>query len=245
MVTRPKHQAAALAEPLKELGAKVLIEPVIEILPPEDWADLDRAVKNVAEGRISTLVFVSVNGVHAFLDRMAQTAQAVKLSTVMVIGIGKSTCQALENRQIQARSVPGKSDSNRVANYLIDHQAKGEILIVRADRGSRVLPDRLKAAKIDFKQVAAYRSVDRASVEEASVQAMHSGEIAWVTVTSSAIGNSLVRLFGDALKHTKLVTISPTTSKTLRELGLEPAAEASEYNMSGIVNAIVASENRL
>ena len=66
--------------------------------------------------------------------------------------------------------------------------------------------------------------------------------IDWVTVTSSAIARSLAALFGDALRQSKLASISPITSGVLRELGYQPAAEATEYTMSGLVEAIVAAE---
>jgi uroporphyrinogen III methyltransferase/synthase len=57
-------------------------------------------------------------------------------------------------------------------------------------------------------------------------------------VTSSAIARSLVRLFGQSLAKARLASISPVTSQTLRELGFEPAAEATTYTMSGLVAAI-------
>ena len=68
--------------------------------------------------------------------------------------------------------------------------------------------------------------------------ALAAGRVAWVTVTSSAIARSLVKLFGNDLRRARLVSISPITSATLRELGHEPAAEASEYTMAGVVKAI-------
>ena len=37
LVTRPAHQAAALRDPLEELGAEVIVQPAIEIGPPADW----------------------------------------------------------------------------------------------------------------------------------------------------------------------------------------------------------------
>lgn len=244
MVTRPEHQAAALADPLRTLGATVRIEPVIEILPPDDWADLDRAIKNIAEGRVSTLVFVSVNGVRVFLDRMAETGKSADLAGVRVIGIGRATCDALFKRGISARVVPGKSDSNSVADFLIQQQAEEPILVVRADRGSDVLAQRLTDANIQFRQVEAYRSVDRQTVSDDSMRAINAGEVDWLTVTSSAIAGSLVQIFGDALKNVKLVSISPTTSHALRELGYTPAAEAAEYNMPGVIEAVVTYEGQ-
>ena len=46
VVTRDRRQAAELAEPLEELGAEVLLLPVIEIQPPADpgrWIAPSRA----------------------------------------------------------------------------------------------------------------------------------------------------------------------------------------------------------
>ena len=74
--------------------------------------------------------------------------------------------------------------------------------------------------------------------DPAIAERMAAGKIHWTTVTSSAIARSLARMFGESLKHTKLVSISPITSNTLRELGYEPAAEAKEYTMAGVVAAI-------
>jgi uroporphyrinogen-III synthase len=49
----------------------------------------------------------------------------------------------------------------------------------------------------------------------------------------------LANLFGPDLQRTKLVSISPITSGVLRELGYEPAAEAREFTMRGVVEAVV------
>jgi uroporphyrinogen III methyltransferase/synthase len=67
---------------------------------------------------------------------------------------------------------------------------------------------------------------------------MAAGLIDWTTVTSSAIARSLARLFGDSLKKTGLASISPITSATLRELGYQPAAEAREFTLDGVIEAL-------
>ena len=46
-------------------------------------------------------------------------------------------------------------------------------------------------------------------------------------------------MFGEELRKSKIVSISPVTSATLRELGFNPAAEAKVYTMAGVVDAIV------
>ena len=69
-------------------------------------------------------------------------------------------------------------------------------------------------------------------------QQLREGRLDWTTVTSSAIARSLGRMFGDDLKKTRLVSISPVTTATLRELGLEPAAEAAEATVAGVVDVL-------
>ena len=93
-------------------------------------------------------------------------------------------------------------------------------------------------------QVVAYSSTDVKQADPEVSAALAAGSIDWVTVTSSAIAQSLARLFGDKLRHARLASISPITSGALRQLGYEPAAEASEYTIRGIVEAIASATPR-
>jgi uroporphyrinogen III methyltransferase/synthase len=67
LVTRPRHQAAKLCESLAALGADVVCQPAIEILPPESWDAVDRELDRIHE--FDFVVFSSSNGVSAICDR--------------------------------------------------------------------------------------------------------------------------------------------------------------------------------
>ncbi len=71
---------------------------------------------------------------------------------------------------------------------------------------------------------------------------MKAGRIDWITVTSSAIARSLAKMFCEDLRRTKIASISPVTTATLTELGYQPAVEARQYTMQGVVDAILAAE---
>ncbi len=92
-----------------------------------------------------------------------------------------------------------------------------------------------------MEQVVAYDSCDTESASPEIQRRMDQGEIDWVTVTSSAIAQSLGRLFGESLRNTKLASISPVTTATLESLNHTVAVEASEYNTKGVVDAILAT----
>ena len=71
---------------------------------------------------------------------------------------------------------------------------------------------------------------------------MMEDKIHWTTITSSAIGNSVANLFGDNLHRTKIATISPTTTAAMERLGFTVAAEASRYDLDGMIAAMESYE---
>jgi len=262
LVTRPAHQAADLAAPLVHLGAEVLLQPAIKIVPPGlqsrvntdwidriakefphygDWTEVDRAL-NVID-RFDWVIFSSSNGVRFLLERLLnwRYRDLRALGKIKIAAIGPATAEELARYHLKADVVPDEFQAESLAERLVSAAAGQRFLLVRASRGREVLADELTKAGGLVEQVVVYDSVDVERPDPAIAEQMAAGQIAWTTVTSSAIARSLVRLFGDSLRHTKLVSISPITSATLRELGFEPAAEAKEYTMAGVVEAIRAT----
>jgi uroporphyrinogen III methyltransferase/synthase len=239
MVTRPKEQAAALSSRLAELGAEVISQPVIRIGEPDDWSPVDAAIAAISH--FDWLVFSSSNGVRFFLDRFRRQANDLRLpETLRLAAIGPGTADKLADYRLCADLVPPEYRAESLAEALGQAAATNQrFLLVRASRGREVLPERLTAAGGQVTQVVAYTSTD---VDEPAAEVrsrLARGEIDWIAVTSSAIARSLVALFGNELRQSRLVSISPVTSATLRQLGFEPQAEAGTYTMSGVVDAIV------
>ena len=244
LVTRPRDQAGSLAELLSVQGANVLLQAVIEIQPIQDWAKVDVAIKGIDE--FGWLTFVSCNGVRYFLDRCSELniglENRLQSGTCKIAAIGPRTALELKNRGLNVNLIPSDSHSRGIAEALIEQVKTEKVLLVRADRGSDELSKRLQRAHIPHEEIAIYRSSNMTSVDPEIILRMRQNEIDWVTVTSSAIARSAVNLFGDFLGHTKLASISPTTSKTLRDLSFPPVVEATEFNMPGLVKSIVEFE---
>jgi uroporphyrinogen III methyltransferase/synthase len=259
LVTRPRDQAEALVVPLEQLGAEVLVQPAIAIVPPQShdrtgetlpfhlwlghWSQVDRQVELL--DRFDWLVFSSANGVSFFLDRLMAVGRDLRLlGKVKIAAIGPGTAEELARYHLRADVIPHEYRAESLATALSGYAAGKRFLLVRASRGREVLAEELTKAGGSVEQVVVYesRDVDRPDVEIAA--RMAAGQIHWTTVTSSAIARSLASMFGDSLRRTRLVSISPITSATLRELGLEPAAEAAEYTMPGVIQAIRTQANR-
>ncbi|MCA9261277.1 MAG: uroporphyrinogen-III C-methyltransferase [Planctomycetales bacterium] len=237
LVARPADQAASLAKPLAELGARVLVQPAISIDPPSDWSQVDDAVARL--GEFAWVVFSSANGVRFFLDRLHELGRDPRaLATCRIAAIGPGTAAALREFCLNADLTPAEFRAESLASELAPQAVGSRCLLVRASRGRDVLPNMLIEAGVDVEQVVAYRSTDVTRPDEQIAAALAAGEIDYVAVTSSAIARSLAGLFGESLTHSRLATISPITSDAVREAGCSPAVEAVRYDMPGLVAAI-------
>lgn len=237
VVTRAAHQAPELVTALGDLGAEVLVQPAIEIGPPDDWQPVDEALDRLDE--FDWLVFSSSNGVRSLLDRLLKSRDLRALGRVKLAAIGPGSAEELARYRLHADVVPGEYRAEALVDSLKAEAKLGKrFLLARASRGREVLAEDLLAHGGQVEQVVVYTSRDVRSPDEEIVRLLEAGKIDWITVTSSAIARSLASLLGDHLRRACLASISPLTSQTLRELGYEVAAEAQVYTMPGLVAAM-------
>ncbi len=90
LVGRARHQASALSEELRKLGATVIPIPFIEIRKPRSFRPLDSALENLEA--YDWLILTSVNGVEAMWERMS------KLHLQMTASRGQ-TAEKYRNRE--------------------------------------------------------------------------------------------------------------------------------------------------
>ncbi|TVP97141.1 MAG: uroporphyrinogen-III C-methyltransferase [Planctomycetaceae bacterium] len=254
LVTRAEQQAEELAAPLTELGAEVLVQPAIELLPVEDFSELDAKIAAIAD--YDWLIFTSRNGVSHFLDRMwALGKDSRHLKNVRLAVVGKRTAQALHDRHLLPDLAAGMN-AEALATELIAREslklphgatptnepaaplAGRRFLWARASRGPDRLAQRLTNAGGQVQQVVAYRHLDIAVADPVVAARLAGGKLNWVTVTSDATAHALVRLFGDSLRTAQIASLSPNITCTLKRLGLPVAAEAAEPTMGSLVTAM-------
>lgn len=238
LLTRPEDQALSIIDSLSELGAEVFVQPAILIADPPHWQPVDEALNRLDS--YDWVVFSSANGVRYLLDRLLhQGGDMRRLAWVQLAAIGAATAAQLARYHLRADLVPAEYRAEVLAEALAPQAAGKRFLLVRANRGREVLPERLRTAGALVEQIVAYSSTDVAEPDLEIAQLLAAGRIDWVTVTSSSIARSLVRMFGEALRRSKLASISPITSAVLRELGYPPAVESQAYTLPGLVEAIL------
>ena len=239
VVTRAREQSAALAAPLRRLGATVIELPAIEIRPASDYAPLDRAIENLAA--YDWLIFTSVNGVKFFLDRLDQSAADLRQLRARICAIGPATRDALRAAHLKTDVMAAEY----VAEGLLDalsatDVSKARILIARAAVARDVLPNELRKRGAVVDVVEAYRTLAPENLPTRAAEALASRP-RFITFTStSTVENLLSAVPLSELRAIEAVSIGPVTTAALRRHGIERITEAAEYTTAGILDAICA-----
>ncbi len=248
-VTRARAQASGLARRLGELGASVIEAPAIRIVPlpgePLDPSPYD------------LICLTSPNGVAGLFERLtAGGRDARALAHARVAAIGPGTTRALRQHGIAADVVPERFVAEALVQALADIPVS-RALVARASEAREILPDALRARGAEVDVLALYETV----AEPLSERALAAARAAdYITFTSSSTvrffleaagvagraaggygGSTDVAAASDVLSPaTRVISIGPVTSATLREHGIEPHVEAERHDIDGVLDALLA-----
>jgi uroporphyrinogen III methyltransferase/synthase len=235
-VTRARAQASELARGLASHGARVVQAPVIRVQtlpgPPLDPSPYD------------LVCLTSPNGVDALFGRLAGAGlDARSLAGARVAAIGSGTARALAGHGVIADVVPERFVAEALVEALADLPVS-RALVARAREARDVLPDALRERGAEVDVLALYETLAEPLTPQALELALAAD---YITFTSS----STVRFFLQAASGaplapgTRIVSIGPITSQTLREQGLEPHVEASRHDIEGVIDALLADAAQL
>jgi len=245
VVTRPRHQAAALADRLESWGAEIVPFPTIEIAPPETVAPLDDALRRAAE--FDWVILTSANGVRAFFERLKLLGLDIRdWHRARFAAIGPQTAKVLESYGIQLSVVP---DDYRAEGLIESLRSQGvvgtHILLPRAAGARPLLPQQLQALGATVEEVLTYRSVPARQHTQQLQALLAEGAIDLITFTSSSTVHNFVAAFGvdivAQLGRARVACIGPITSDTARQYGMQPTIEPALYTIPAFVDAIVES----
>ncbi|MBI3279558.1 MAG: uroporphyrinogen-III C-methyltransferase [Acidobacteria bacterium] len=240
LVTRARAQSAELIEKLHEVGAEVVELPVIEMRPPADTSGLDCAIRRLEQ--YDWAVFTSTNAVEFFFRRLDD----VRRLRARLCAIGKSTRAALEARALRVELTAEESMSEGLAATFTAYDLEGKrVLLPRAAAAREVLPEALSGMGAIVEVVTVYENVIPEDAPRRAAALFAATPPDWISFTSSSTVNNLIEVAGrDTVAASRIASIGPVTSKTVRRHGLEVHAEAAGPNMDALVAAMVEAEAR-
>jgi uroporphyrinogen-III synthase/uroporphyrinogen III methyltransferase/synthase len=241
LVTRAVHQAGKLSDGLRALGAEPVEVPVLEIRPPESFAAMDAAMRQLVS--YDWLILTSANAVHALAERATSLGLSLEAMALPKLAtVGDATASAARNAGLQVAFVPEEYVAESLVKGLHEQVAGKRILLVRASVARDVIPDALQAAGAVVDVVDAYRNILPEAAPEQLRRALAAGIDAAIFTSSSSATHlaEAARVAGIAWPFAAVsaVSIGPITSQTLVDLGWEPAAEAEPYDIPGLLAAV-------
>lgn len=249
LVTRSSGQAGQFSDRLQQEGATVIEMPALEIMPPSSWEELDQAIANLSD--FDWLVLTSANSVEYFFNRLASQVQDIgALAGLKIAVIGEKTAQWLGKRGIKPDFVPPEYVADSLAIHFPGSLEGAKVLFPRVESGGRdVLVKDFVSRGARVIEVAAYQSRCPAAIAPAALEALQNRQVDIVTFASSKTVRHFCQMLQQAqgddwqvwLDQVCIASIGPQTSKTCATLLGRVDAEAKEYTLEGLIQAITQS----
>jgi uroporphyrinogen III methyltransferase / synthase len=240
-VTRARAQAGELIHSLEALGAEVFAFPTIEIVPVESIEDFGYL------GDYQWVVFSSVNSVKIFFEHIQAMGLGVRdFHGVKICAVGPATAAVLREQGLRVDAMPDKYVAEALMAELLEHEPNLQgkrVLWPRADIARRFLGEALREQGANVTELVLYRTVAPES-PDALADALMAFAPDVLTFTSSSTVRNFCRMLGQERvevlkKSASFAVIGPITAQTARELGIQPAIEAEEHSIPGLIQAIV------
>lgn len=197
VVTRPREQAASLAQRIEHLGGKPFAFPLLEITQASDARALHELAQHLTS--YDLLIFISPNAVKYAMPVLQAIPGAVRVAAV-----GQSSAQSLRKLGIRHVIAPADRFDSEALLALPELQniSGSRIAILRGDGGRELLGDTLKARGAQIEYVTCYQRSKPALDTDGLLKARPD----ILTVTSSEALAHLWEMLDESSK-TRLVAI--------------------------------------
>jgi uroporphyrinogen-III synthase len=238
VVTRTREQAAGLVDRLHELGATVVVIPLITTVPiatPEEIVQSAAEIRSTAGPR--WVAFTSATAVRL----VAGAAGVESLTGMLVAVVGPATAGALEAAGLTPDLVASEHDASGLAAAMVARGAsRRTVWFPSAEGASRLLQRALEERGATVRVLHLYRSVMPEAAPQRLRAAMEEG-IDAITLTSGSTARHLALILGDQPlpPGIAVVCIGHQTASEARAVGLPVTAVATVPSADGLARALL------
>jgi uroporphyrinogen-III synthase len=237
VVTRPRDQAAQLAQSIEQAGGVPLLFPLLDITAVQDTEVLYEQIARLVQ--FSLAIFISPNAVHygvSAIRAVGTLPPSLKIATV-----GQGSAKALRELGIAQVIAPTERfDSEGLLALPQLHNVAGwRVMIFRGDGGREVLGDTLKARGA----IVEYATCYQRSKPQLDAGVLLDDLPDVITVTSSEALNYLWQMLDSesqtALSATPLFVPHARIAERARQQGWQQVV-LTESGDEGMVTALIA-----
>jgi uroporphyrinogen III methyltransferase/synthase len=210
-------------DPLEELGAEVIEFRTIEMLPPEDWRELDLAIDKECDIR--------------------------ELKGVKICAVGSKTASAIKEYGIRVDLVPQQFNAEGLVEAFIKENGKEgslkglKILLPRAEIAREVFPEKVRELGGEIDVFTAYRTVKPEVHGKRLKRFLKEGKITIATFTSAATFNNFMAIMGEDAEHyladVAIAAIGPVTASAVEKAGLKVSIMPEKATVDAMVSEII------
>ncbi|RME01648.1 MAG: uroporphyrinogen-III synthase [Deltaproteobacteria bacterium] len=249
VVTRPRSQAPALARPLEEAGASVVVAPMIEFRPCDDTPQIQGALARLPE--YDALLFTSANAVTFFQRALQRWGESLD-PAMEIYAIGPATARRVEDCGWKPMPLPAAYRAEGVAEAILSRRRGGRLLLPRAAQAREILPERLTEGGIEVTILPIYETRAAREGKEILHPLLWQGRLDLLTFTSGSAVTSLLEAFRNppdpqaltALWQTPAACLGPVTAQIARRNGFHVSVEPGEATIPALVAAIVETHRK-
>jgi uroporphyrinogen III methyltransferase/synthase len=220
--------------------------PTIEIVPPESWDEVDRAIDRLPQ-RYDWLILTSANAVDSFLRRVrARRGDLWCLAGVRICAVGPKTRAAIEDAGLAVEFQPSVYRAEGLIAEAGEDAWRGKrVLFPRAAEGRDVIPEEMRRIGATLDLVTVYRTVPSPAGRGRLRELLAAGTLDAVTFTSG----STVKNFASLLEPEQIAAlagrvavacIGPVTAAEARAAGLPVDILAEEATIPALADALEA-----
>jgi uroporphyrinogen III methyltransferase/synthase len=258
VVTHPlSHEPDIFISRLKNLGFQVLHCPAIEIAPADDPQPLLKALHRL--GEYDWILFTSKNAVDVVMNHFQENRRDARHFGKCRIGVvGTATADRLREYSIYPDLIPAEATGKGLAQVLINYGevAGKRFLFPSSEIAREELPTLLTQAGGTVTRITAYRTIAYRGewevpllslpLEETASSPYPKGEVKKMVVcfaSPSAVTFFKQKIgeedFNQLAATSPFISIGPTTTAALNNVGVENIKQAKVSSYEGMVEVVV------
>jgi uroporphyrinogen III methyltransferase/synthase len=251
-------------EQLEELGAEIIEFPTIEIVPPENYSELDASIDKA--NTYDWLIFTSRNGVKYFFNRFFEKERDIRdLSGIKICAIGSKTAREINKYGIRVDLVPDEFHAEGLLEAFIRSRdtkpglrsdegsgfqnSKSKILsgmrflLPRAEKAREIFPEKVRELGGMIDVPVTYRTIRPESRGKRLRRFLREGKISVATFTSASTFHNFMEIMGndaeELLKGVAIAVIGPVTARAVEKAGLHVDIMPRESTIEAMVDKII------
>lgn len=231
---RDKSKSLDTIEALENLGAEVMVCPMLVVRPEKDAQDqLSEALLKT----VTDIVFTSQNGVETFFETLyARRLDARCLSGKSIIAVGPKTAKKCQQYGIQPDRMPETFQADAIPSVLDTDLTGRHLLFPVAKKATPSLPEACKTKGADCTVLPIYDThmpvSPQLSLRHGDDVVFTSPSIVTHAIESGVWSDQIIQAF----------SIGPVTTKALQNSGKAPKIiEAKQFTLDGVLDAITHS----